>query len=65
MKAQDLFERMMNGKQVRITDEFRQYWGICSGAWFYIKYISADGTACLQDRYHSEFNNVPIDQIII
>lgn len=59
------FSAMVTDKKVRITPEFRQYWGDCSGQWFSIFRINSDGTVGLQDQYHTQFLNAPLSAVIL
>lgn len=68
MTIEEVFERMRLNKKVCITKSFREYWGNCSGKWFFIHSISGneeDGyTAEIQDKYHQIFMNAPIKELV-
>lgn len=60
-----IFNKMRQGVRVRITKNFREYWGKCKGTWFDIMSYNADDTVTLQDKNHQTFANVPIKEVIV
>lgn len=59
------FDRMVRNVRVKITPEFRQYWGSeCLGQWFYIQKINDDETVQICGQYHDIFTNVPLKYIV-
>lgn len=64
-KLTKVFNFMRQNKKVRITDEFRKYWGNCHGSWFMIRAINDDETIKIQDMGHGIFVNAPLSAIVI
>ncbi len=59
------FDRMVRGVNVRITQEFREYWGVENlGKWFFIQKINDDETVQICGQYHDIFTNVELKHIV-
>ena len=55
---------MFTSKMVRISPEFRVYWGKDLGQWFYIQSINDDKTARIcSNSTHQIFCNAPIKEL--
>lgn len=68
MTLQDVFNRMVSGKQVRLTKEGREYWTKDMivpniGQWFTITSVHSDGSVRLVGELHDMFENLDIKYI--
>lgn len=70
MTIHEAFEKMLSGKCVRITPEFRAYWEdgkvipLILGQWFTIQSIETDSAELCSNDTHEIFRNVPVKHIL-